>query len=588
MHLSKIRILNYRSCKDIEFSITKYSVIVGYNNAGKSNALYAIQWLFNPTSLGDRDFNNPDSDIEVFGVIEGLNETFLSKLLPEHRDRILPFITNEKLLIKRALDHNNMTSKKGISLFVSKDTDKDFLEAEWTKNPTGIDNAIKAIFPDSIQIPAMSDAFEDSTKFATKTTMGQLVSKIIDGFKQKNETVINSSLKTIKDLVCIDGSSRSDELEKIDSLVSKSISEIFPGISAKLHITLPTIDDIFKGATLKTIEDGCVRDLDTLGHGTQRSIQMALIRSLAEVTNSSEDTSLTMILIEEPELFLHPYAIELTRQSLKKLSKGNYQVVIVTHSPILIANEDLPDTLMFRKSLPRGTYRLPTIREKTIEDIKDLPSQAEVLFSLSNKVNILFSEKVLLVEGRTEYRVIPRLYEKINSVSLQSKGIALVPQDGVDNTVKSLRILNNLGLKAYALADMDFVFRGAIKNNLLVESDPNIQSLKTILTSLAGSKGFLLDESGLPRKGNGFSASDAFCLLAQEASAKLYIKEVHSQLKDKGIWIWSLGSIEDHLGVSGKNESVWAAIVNKIESEPLETAIFDAETVKQLNTWINE
>jgi predicted ATP-dependent endonuclease of OLD family len=280
MHLSKIRILNYRSCKDIEFSITKYSVIVGYNNAGKSNALYAIQWLFNPTSLGDRDFNNPDKDIEVFGVIEGLNESFLSKLLPEHRERILPFITNEKLLIKRVLDHNNMTSKKGISLFVLKDTDKDFLEAEWTKNPTGIDNAIKAIFPDSIQIPAMSDAFEDSTKYATKTTMGQLVSKIIDGFKQKNETVINSSLKTIKDLVCIDGSSRSDELEKIDSLVSKSISEIFPGISAKLHITLPTIDDIFKGATLKTIEDGCVRDLDTLGHGTQRSIQMALIRSL--------------------------------------------------------------------------------------------------------------------------------------------------------------------------------------------------------------------------------------------------------------------------------------------------------------------
>jgi predicted ATP-dependent endonuclease of OLD family len=295
-----------------------------------------------------------------------------------------------------------------------------------------------------------------------------------------------------------------------------------------------------------------------------------------------------MILIEEPELFLHPYAIELTRQSLKKLSKGNYQVVIVTHSPILIANEDLPDTLMFRKSLQRGTYRLPTIREKTIEDIKDLPSQTEVLFSLSNKVNILFSEKVLLVEGRTEYRVIPRLYEKINSVSLQSKGIALVPQDGVDNTVKSLKILNNLGLKAYALADMDFVFRGAIKNNLLVESDTNIQSLKTILTSLAGSKGFLLDESGLPKKGNGFSASDAFSLLAQEASAKPYIKEVHSQLKDKGIWIWSLGSIEDHLGVSGKNESVWAAIVNKIESETLETAIYDAETVKQLNTWINE
>lgn len=587
MHLSRIRILNYRSCKDIEFSINKYSVIVGYNNAGKSNAIYAIQWLLNPTSLGERDFYDPENDIEVYGVIEGLNEAFLSKLLQEHKDRILSYISNEKMLIKRVLDHNNMTSKKGVTLFVSKEVDKEFLEAEWTKNPTGIDNAINAIFPDSIQIPAMSDAFEDSTKFAAKTTMGQLVSKIIDGFKKKNESAINTSLKAIKELVCIDGSSRSDELEKIDSLVSKSIAEIFPGISAKLHITLPTIEDIFKGATLKTIEDGCVRDLDTLGHGTQRSIQMALIRSLAEVTNTNEETSLTMILIEEPELFLHPYAIELTRQSLKKLSKGNYQVIAVTHSPLMIANDDLPDTLMFRKSAAKGTFRLPTIREKTIQDIEDLPSQAEVLFSLSNKVNILFSEKVLLVEGRTEYRVLPRLFEKINNASLQSKGIALVPQEGVDSTVKSIRILNNLGLKAYALVDMDFAFRGAIKNNLLQADDQNIVSLKALLARLSATKGFLLDESGLPKKGNSFTSSDAFSILAQDITAKPHIEQIHSKLKAIGIWIWTQGSFEDHLGVSGKTEAVWASIVNKVETLPLETAISDLETVKQLNNWLN-
>ena len=108
MHLSKIRILNYRSCKDIEFSINRYSIIVGYNKAGKSNALYAIQWLLNPTSLGERDFNDPEKDIEVFGIIEELNEIFLSKLLPEHRERISSFVRNEKLLIKRVLDHNNL------------------------------------------------------------------------------------------------------------------------------------------------------------------------------------------------------------------------------------------------------------------------------------------------------------------------------------------------------------------------------------------------------------------------------------------------------------------------------------------------
>lgn len=587
MNISKVRVVNYRSCKDIEFNLNRFSIIVGYNNAGKSNALYGIQWLLKPVVLTEKDFNDLEKDIEVYAIIDGLSEDFLGKLAPEHRDRIRPFAISGKLMIKRVLDHT-MVSKKGILLYISKDTDKSFSEATWQKNPTGIDNAIQALFPDCITIPAMSDAVEDSTKFASKTTMGQLVSKIIEEFKNKNETKINNSLQIIRDLVCIDGEERSEDLEKIDKLVSKCISEIFPGIGAKLHISLPTIDDIFKGATLKTIEDGNVRDLDSLGHGTQRSIQMALIRSLAEVSGSDEDTSITTILIEEPELYLHPYAIELTRQSLKKLSKSKYQVIIVTHSPLLISSDDFADTLMFRKSSILGTYRLPTIKEKIKQDIVDMPSQAEVIFSLSNKVNILFSERVLLVEGRTEYRVMPKIFEIVKSKTMSAKGIALVPQDGVDNTINSIKILNDMGLKASAIADLDFAFRGAVKNGLIEADNENLLSLKRIMTSIATIKGFLLDESGLPKKGNGFSASDGYSFLGSEPSAFQDIQSIKENLKTKGIWIWDKGCIEDHLGVSGKNETVWASIISKLESKPFDEAVKDYEGFINLINWINE
>ena len=54
--------------------------------------------------------------------------------------------------------------------------------------------------------------------------------------------------------------------------------------------------------------------LSTLGHGAQRSIQMTLIRHLADLKlNNQEQATTTLLLIDEPELYLHPQAIEILR-----------------------------------------------------------------------------------------------------------------------------------------------------------------------------------------------------------------------------------------------------------------------------------
>ena len=63
------------------------------------------------------------------------------------------------------------------------------------------------------------------------------------------------------------------------------------------------------------------RDVSALGHGAQRSIQMALVRHLADIKrDSGEQASNTILLIDEPELYLHPQAIEVLRDALKTLS----------------------------------------------------------------------------------------------------------------------------------------------------------------------------------------------------------------------------------------------------------------------------
>lgn len=45
-HLSKISIKNFRSCKDIDINFSSFTPLIGYNNAGKSTILNAIEWLF--------------------------------------------------------------------------------------------------------------------------------------------------------------------------------------------------------------------------------------------------------------------------------------------------------------------------------------------------------------------------------------------------------------------------------------------------------------------------------------------------------------------------------------------------------------
>ena len=53
MHtLAQISISNFRSCKNVSLCLSDFTPIVGYNNAGKSNILAAVEWLIDPSALG--------------------------------------------------------------------------------------------------------------------------------------------------------------------------------------------------------------------------------------------------------------------------------------------------------------------------------------------------------------------------------------------------------------------------------------------------------------------------------------------------------------------------------------------------------
>ena len=76
-----------------------------------------------------------------------------------------------------------------------------------------------------------------------------------------------------------------------------------------------------------------IRSIDSMGKG-MRSIYML---SLLETCEETKETGTDLILVEDPEIFLHPKLQKVTGDILYRLSRKS-QVIFSTHAPNLLAN----------------------------------------------------------------------------------------------------------------------------------------------------------------------------------------------------------------------------------------------------------
>ncbi|WP_439644100.1 ATP-dependent nuclease [Gemmatimonas sp.] len=402
MHrLTRVSIQNYRSCADVTVQLAAYTPLVGQNNCGKSNIIGAISWLLRPYALTASEFGVVSSEVMVSGEIAGLTNEHLAKLTPEHRARIEPFCATGRLTIRRV-----QLSPGGGRAAVTLDVRDPAVPTDdgagaWKRNPTGIDAAIQALFPEPIQIAAMQDAAADVTSGKKESTIGKLIASVIGVLEQSHGAHLSVALEDIRRKLSAVGEDRAVELKEFDSGANENIKALFPGLHVRLHFEPPALADLFKSGTIKVFEgaEQEERDVHDLGHGAQRTIQIALIRYLASVARASDEATCTLLLIDEPELYLHPYAIEQVRESLLQLSESGFQVVFSTHSPLLIGIEDVAKTVMVFRPTEGPTRVRKRIVEAWDEAVVDAPSQSQRLFEFGNASRILFASRVLIAEG---------------------------------------------------------------------------------------------------------------------------------------------------------------------------------------------
>ncbi|PHI21517.1 OLD family endonuclease [Lewinellaceae bacterium SD302] len=585
-YLKSLTVNNYRSIKEESFPFEPFTGMIGYNNSGKTSVLSACKWLLKRSTLATTDFNDVDKPVEVTGKIVGVSAELLEKLESKHAKSLAPYVVADEITIRRV-----QLSPGGrigdIKLYVRKpEVSED--EDPWASNPAGLDVAIDKIFPDPIELGALENIQEDVAKNKSTTTIGRLIAELMAPIRERHGADAQKALAELTSVIDADGDNRAEELKDFDRETSQKVNELFPDVSIKLHVPTPDLTDIFKSGTIKVYEDGHDggRDITTLGSGSQRAIQMALIRQLAENKRGQSDSpTCTLLLIDEPELYLHPHAIEQTRIALKQLSALGYQVIFATHSAQMIKMEDAMNALLLRKNRARGTFRRKTIAT-AVQELVDGGKHTHMLktmFELTHSSRILFADTVILVEGKTEKRVIPKLFEHLNEgLTLGCHRCALVPQGGASNTAKSKAILEALDLPVKVVTDMDYAFGQAIKKGWLQEDSEDMILCFDHFEELQRMGTIRLDN----RRPDKHHTKIGYNALYENEETKVAVTNIHNSLLERGIWVWRRGVIESHLGIEGKDEEAWHELLINVKNQGITEAISDDDEVSRMLNWL--
>lgn len=324
MHgLSFVRIKNFRACKDVSLPLEGYTPLVGQNNAGKSTILHAIGWVLKPAALSITDFHDPDQPVEVVACIDGISHDVLGRI-PElkHRKAITPYCRDGRLWIRAwaAGTSAKKPSKEVWDIEQCPDSDE---PRHWRSYPTGLPQAVSALLPEPLIVQAMHDIGEDLGKAKAGTTIKSLLDEIMEPLLEAHEE-LGRAFDTIRHVLTADGDHRSDHLQQFDTDASDALEYFFPGLALDLDLRVVDVKELFKAGDLHVTDQttGDRRRFDQMGSGAQRAIQMALIRYLAETRRGEVSSpSRRLLLIDEPELYLHPQGVRRLRQALASLAQ---------------------------------------------------------------------------------------------------------------------------------------------------------------------------------------------------------------------------------------------------------------------------
>ncbi len=488
MKISSISIKNFRSIHDeVIIPIQKIGggicyVLLGINESGKSTLLDGISLLDGEEDIDyELDCNKAAQDeedrIEItyhldigdgakykdFLIENGLDVDLVNKIkfTEVHRkilvekgedrsDEYHIWIKDDKLFEKFVFTTNDQ-SHKSIEL---RTTENEKLAAD----SSTISNLLKKDELEYYLQSELFDALEEDIPeiiFWKPLEDKYLINKTIDlnVFKENPDTSIPlrncfriagiSTSEKIKSTIegIVGKPSKNAELQqKLSESVTNHINAIWSEHNVSVKFSIDNLQLSF------LVEDN---DNDLPKYGvSQRSdgfkhFVSILLNLSAE--NKTQSLANKIVLLDEPEIHLHPSGQRYLRDELLEISKNNI-VVFATHSVYMVDTKNIDRHFSVKKQEGMTV---------ALQIEKDNPYKEEVLYeALGTSVLELIEPNVLLFEGKTD-RDIFELYSRKFKTDLKPPRVSLISADGCKNILKYTKFFNTKIVKGYVLVDSD-------------------------------------------------------------------------------------------------------------------------------------
>jgi putative ATP-dependent endonuclease of OLD family len=178
--------------------------------------------------------------------------------------------------------------------------------------------------------------------------------------------------------------------------------------------------------------DGYLSTLARQGSGARRTLLWTALKYISEQgKNSSERPH--VLLLDEPEICLHPSAIREARKVLYELpNTGNWQVMVTTHSPVFIdLSYDNTTIVRVDREGDNKVKSTTLYRPKTVNLSSNDKENLKLLNVCDTYLHeFFFGGRIIIVEGDTEFTAFsflkmlhPTEYGDIQIIRARGKGI---------------------------------------------------------------------------------------------------------------------------------------------------------------------
>lgn len=445
MRLADLHIKNFNTIRDMKITdIEDALILVGKNNTGKTAVLNAVRALSGDYEITIDDFNEKLQNIEIEARLEILDEDldmlhkngvvsqykrfdawkrdFLKKL-PSFRDHMLEFkyVVNQQGTIRYfdGFQKNNRYVAEVFPKIYFIDTQREvgqlqedllmFQEDELLKQMRSnrciftanksCSHCFQCIGLINQKKPEELNAFETARLLEYK-----LYQLNLDDFARR----VNRNFH------------KNGGFEEIQYLMDCDIDRFFKVQAISYN------KERMSGGTVENMSKG------------MKSIYML---SLLEAYIEEGNRTPSIIMVEDPEIFLHPQLQKISGEILYRLSKLN-QVIFTTYSPNFLFNFN---TKQIRQVVLDQEYYAVVKEKSSIDAILD-----DLGYAANDFMNVSF---VFIVEGRQDKSRLPLLLEKYYSEIYDEEGhlarVSIITTNSCTNikTYANLKYMNQVSFR---------------------------------------------------------------------------------------------------------------------------------------------